>query len=63
MATTAIQAMETERSPASEDIESNTNVPRRLGSEMLNTCYTYTQDSEFVKKYFPEEYRPVKGSN
>ena len=63
MATTAIQAMGAERAPAGKDTESNIDVPRRLGSEMLNTCYTYNQDSEFVKKYFPEEYRPVKGSN
>ena len=62
MATTAIQAMGTARVQAGGDVESNTDRSRHLGAGMLNTCYTYTQDSEFVKKYFPEEYSPVKGA-
>lgn len=58
MATTAMQAMWTERSPAGGAREAAEDQPRSLGEGMINTCYTYKQDSEFVKEYFPDDYRP-----
>ncbi len=58
MATTAMQAMWTERAPAGAAREAAEDRPRSLGEGMINTCYTYKQDSEFVKEYFPDDYRP-----
>ena len=54
MATTAMQAIWTERAPMGEETKS---APRRLPAGMLNTWYTYNDDSEFVREYFPEDYK------
>jgi len=63
MATTAMQAIWTERTPMGETREGEDGgrgLPRRLPAGMLNTCYTYNNDSEFVREYFPEDYQAAE---
>ncbi|MBT3332121.1 MAG: DUF2889 domain-containing protein [Rhodospirillaceae bacterium] len=61
MATTAMQAMWTERAPAGAAREAAADAtPKRLPDGMKNTCFTYNDDSEFVRKYFPDDYRAAE---
>jgi hypothetical protein len=63
MATTAMQAIWTERKPLSDTAEpaDESKAPtRRLPAGMLNTCFTYTDDSEFVREYFPDDYQAAE---
>ena len=63
MATTAMQAIWTERAPMGEAEDSRDGegtAPRRLPASMLNTCYTYNHDSKFVQKYFPDDYQAAE---
>ena len=58
MATVAMQAMWSERSPDGE-----TRTPpeeRELSPGMLNSCYAYRPESNFVKKYFPRQYQAAE---
>ena len=60
MATTAMQAVWSERKPMADgngEADEGRAPTRRLPAGMLNTCYTYTDDSEFVREYFPDDYR------
>ncbi len=63
MATTAMQAVWTERAPMGEAREGGGDAPRpprRLPAGMLNTCYTYNSDSKFVREYFPDDYQAAE---
>jgi hypothetical protein len=63
MATTAMQAVWTEKTPmgeTKEDGEDRQTPPRRLPAGMLNTCYTYNSDSKFVREYFPDDYQAAE---
>jgi hypothetical protein len=63
MATTAMQAVWTQRAPMGEAEDSRDGegtAPRRVPVGMLNTCYTYNHDSKFVQKYFPDDYQAAE---
>jgi len=63
MATTAMQAIWTQRAPmgeAEDSRDSEGTAPRRVPAGMLNTCYTYNHDSKFVQKYFPDDYQAAE---
>ena len=63
MATTAMQAIWTQRAPMGEAEDSRDGegtAPRRVPVGMLNTCYTYKHDSKFVQKYFPDDYQAAE---
>lgn len=55
MATAALQAMWSEREPEGE-VERKPE-DRELSPSMLNSCYAYRSDSEFVRDYFPNQYQ------
>ena len=59
MATTALQAVWTEEG---EDLENAADpADRTLRHNILNSCYTYRADSQFVKVHFPRHYEPSGG--
>jgi hypothetical protein len=63
MATTAMQAIWTERAPMGEAEDSRDGegtAPGRLPAGMLNSCYTYNRDSKLVQKYFPDDYQAAE---
>jgi hypothetical protein len=63
MATTAMQAIWTERAPVGEAEDSRDGegtAPGRLPAGMLNSCYTYNHDSKLVQKYFPDDYQAAE---
>jgi hypothetical protein len=54
MATAAIQAMWSVREP--DEGASKPPEARRLPEGLVNSCYTYRADSEFLRDYFPSQY-------
>ncbi len=58
MATTAMQAVWSERAPM--DKGERQGKPRRLPASMLNTCYTYNDYGDFVREYFPDDYKAAE---
>ena len=57
-ATTAMQAVWSERVPTEKNKESSER--RRLLASILNTCFTYNEDRPFVREYFPEDHKAVE---
>ncbi|MDP6344252.1 MAG: DUF2889 domain-containing protein [Alphaproteobacteria bacterium] len=58
MATAAMQAMWSVREPEGETERRPED--RRLPPALVNSCYTYVSDSEFVREYFPHDYRAAE---
>jgi len=59
MATAALQAMWAER-----EAEQVAKTGRyELSDGVINTCHTYSEDSEYVATYFPEHHRPAGAKN
>ena len=55
MATAAMQALWSEREPESEVVRHPEE--RRLPPALLNSCYAYRRDSDFMRQYFPKDYK------
>ncbi len=57
MATVAMQAMWSERAPDGE--VKTPPKERTLSPGMLNSCYAYRAEGQFVRDFFPQHYEPA----